>query len=128
MAARLLLVALFASCCEPSRAWAPGPLASSAVSPPRARAVLLADASSRTFEVCRGKHCSKRGSKTTLELMQQLATPGAEVVVADCSDTEHGCFDECTMGPNVRVGARIVNGVKGAAACAELLGVDAPPG
>ena len=85
------------------------------------------------------------------------------------SDTEHGCFDECTMGPNVRVGGekgkcalppcvtgvpsvfatrgipatvcpgasrrspsvlppwhRILNGVKGPAAVAELLGVPVP--
>lgn len=107
--------------------WAAAPLAPSAFVPTRAH-VVLADSAHRTFEVCRGKHCSKRGSKATFELMQQLAPPGTEVVVADCSDTEHGCFDECTMGPNVRVGSRIVNGVKGAASVAELLGVDAPPG
>jgi hypothetical protein len=88
--------------------------------------VLLSDAP-RTLEVCRSRHCSKRGSKTTLELLQQLAPEGTEVVVADCSDTEHGCFDECTMGPNVRIGSKIINGVKGVPACAELLGVDVPP-
>ena len=50
------------------------------------------------------------------------------------SHTEHGCFDECTMGPNVRVGCdaslldggRIVNAVKGAAKVADLLGVELP--
>ena len=73
------------------------------------------------------------------------------------SHTEHGCFDECMMGPNVRVGGedgrsalasqrlwpelaalgwptdgaaafprRILNGVKGPAAVAELLGVPCP--
>ena len=47
---------------------------------------------------------------------------------------EHGCFDECTMGPNVRVGGdgpqtdngpfpacKIVNGVKGEEAVSALL-------
>lgn len=82
--------------------------------------------SPRTLEVCRGKFCTKRGSSRTLELLQQLAPDGVDVVVADCSDTEHGCFDECTMGPNVRIGAKIVNDVKGAEACAALLGVPAP--
>ena len=47
------------------------------------------------------------------------------------SHTEHGCFDECTMGPNVRVGGngpqtdnppgKILNGVKGEDAVRELL-------
>ena len=50
------------------------------------------------------------------------------------SHTEHGCFDECTMGPNVRVGGdgpktdsapfgngKIINGVKGADAIRSLL-------
>ena len=36
--------------------------------------------------------------------------------VADMSHTEHGCFDECTMGPNVRVG-----GEDGRSACAPFL-------
>lgn len=81
---------------------------------------------SRTIEVCRGKFCSKRGSKATLELLQLLAPDNVDVIVADCSDTEHGCFDECTMGPNVRIGAKILNDVKGAEACAALLGVPVP--
>ena len=68
------------------------------------------------------------------------------------SHTEHGCFDEscggvatplrrlsrsmhrCTMGVNVRVdgagpqtdGGKIVNGVRSAAAAAELLGIELP--
>ncbi|KAJ1616604.1 hypothetical protein T492DRAFT_1105479 [Pavlovales sp. CCMP2436] len=90
--------------------------------PSRAHAVL----SERTVEVCLSKHCTKRGSLRTLELLQAMAPDGTVVVVADCSDTEHGCFDECTMGPNVRVGGNIVNGVKGPNACADLLGVDVP--
>ena len=44
--------------------------------------------------------------------------------------------DRCTMGPNVRVdgagpkadGGPIVNGVRGAAGAAEVLGVDVPEG
>jgi hypothetical protein len=58
---------------------------------------------------------------------------GVEIVVADMSHTEHGCFDECTMGPNVRMDGeprtdhgKVVNGVKGATAVAKLLGVDVP--
>ena len=56
------------------------------------------------------------------------------VEIADMSHTEHGCFDECTMGPNVRVGGdgpktdsapfgngKIINGVKGADAIRSLL-------
>ena len=47
-----------------------------------------------------------------------------------------GCFDECMMGPNVRVdgagpkadGGPIVNGVRGAAGAAKVLGVDVPEG
>ena len=83
----------------------------------------------QTFEFCQKKHCSKRGAKAALKLAKELAPDGVVVVEADCSDTEHGCFDECTMGPNVRVGGedgKILNGVKGAAAVAELLGVPCP--
>ena len=52
------------------------------------------------------KYCKKRGSAATLELLQQLADGRDDVLVevADMSHTEHGCFDECTMGPNVRIG------------------------
>ncbi len=79
-----------------------------------------------SFEVCCGKYCSKKGSRKTLQTLQELAGGDADVVVtkADMSHTEHGCFDECTMGPNVRVGGeggRIINGVRGEEACRELL-------
>ena len=87
-------------------------------------------------EVCCGKYCSKKGSKKTLALLEELATGVDGVIVekADMSHTEHGCFDECTMGPNVRVdgagpqtdGGRILNGIRGVEACAELLGVPVP--
>merc|ERR1712147_70657 len=92
----------------------------------------------RLFEVCQGKYCRKKGSKHTLELFEELgaALPNVRVQVADMSHTEHGCFDECTMGPNVRVdgagpkadGGPIVNGVRGAAGAAEVLGIDVPEG
>ncbi|KAG8462520.1 hypothetical protein KFE25_010345 [Diacronema lutheri] len=101
------------------------PSSRSALAPPRAL-VVLAEGAPRTVEVCRSKHCTKRGSAKTLELLQSLAPPGVEVIVADCSDTEHGCFDECTMGPNVRIDGRIINGVKKPADCAALLNVDTP--
>lgn len=90
----------------------------------------------RRFEVCQGKYCSKKGAKKTLALLEELATgiDGVLVEKADMSHTEHGCFDECTMGPNVRVdgagpktdGGRILNGIRGVEACAELLGVPVP--
>ena len=82
------------------------------------------------------KYCSKKGAKKTLALLEELATgvDGVLVEKADMSHTEHGCFDECTMGPNVRVdgagpktdGGRILNGIRGVEACAELLGVPVP--
>lgn len=77
------------------------------------------------------------GAASTLRYFQELSEGlgGVEVVVADMGHTEHGCFDECTMGPNVRLdgepqtdNGNVVNGVKGAAAVAELLGVDVPEG
>ena len=89
------------------------------------------------FEVCLNKYCRKKGSAKTLELLEALAEGRTDVIVekADMSHTEHGCFDECTMGPNVRVGGlgpktdnppgRIMNGIKGEEAAAELLG--SPP-
>jgi len=90
------------------------------------------------FEICQGKYCSKKGAKRTLALFEELGEQlGEEVIIekADMSHTEHGCFDECTMGPNVRIdgdgpqtdGGRIINGVRGAAAVAELLGVEPLP-
>lgn len=87
------------------------------------RANVRAEARAKTtLEVCLGRHCSRRGAKSTLELLQNMAGDDVDVQVADMSDTEHGCFDECTMGPNVRVaGRRIANGVKGEVACSELL-------
>ena len=101
----------------------------------RAAAVRM-DGEVRRFEVCRGKYCSKKGSKKTLALLEELATgvDGVLVEKADMSHTEHGCFDECPMGPNVRVdgagpqtdGGRILNGIRGIEACAELLGVSVP--
>ena len=87
----------------------------------------------RRIEVCVKKHCSKRGSKRTLATLEDLAAGRDDVMVsaADMSHTEHGCFDECTMGPNVRIGGapqqdggRILNGIKGEAACSSLLSDD----
>ena len=84
----------------------------------------------------RSKYCTKKGSKRTLALFEELSAglDGVAVMKADMSHTEHGCFDECTMGPNVRLdgkpqtdGGRILNGVKGAEAVATLLGVEPPP-
>jgi len=77
------------------------------------------------------------GAATTLHHFQELSEglTDVEVVVADMGHTEHGCFDECTMGPNVRLdgeprtdGGKVLNGVKGPAAVAALLGVDVPDG
>lgn len=104
---------------------------------PVAAAAAAAATPPRRLEVCQNKHCRKRGAATTLRLLTELAQANGDVVeveVADMGHTEHGCFDECTMGPNVRVdgagpqtdGGKIVNGVKGAAACASLLGVALP--
>jgi NADH:ubiquinone oxidoreductase subunit E len=82
------------------------------------------------IEVCQKKYCKSKGSAKTLKTLQELAEGRDDVCVraADMSHTEHGCFDECTMGPNVRVGGapqtddgRVTNGVKGEDACAELL-------
>ena len=85
------------------------------------------------FEVCQNKYCRKKGSVKTLALFEELAGDREDVLVsaADMSHTEHNCFDECMMGPNVRVGGdgpqtdsppgRIVNGVKGEDAVRELL-------
>ena len=102
----------------------------------RSRPIVLSEAPLR-FEVCQNKYCKKKGSAKTLELFQTLAEGRTDVIVeaADMSHTEHGCFDECTMGPNVRVGGdgprtdsapfgagKVVNGVKGEEAVAELLG------
>ena len=93
-------------------------------------------ASVARIEVCTKKHCKKKGSLKTLRIFESLAPDGVEVRAADMSHTEHGCFDECMMGPNVRVdgagpkadGGPIVNGVRGAAGAAEVLGVDVPEG
>ena len=72
-----------------------------------------------------------------LALFEELAEGREDVLVsaADMSHTEHGCFDECLMGPNVRVGGdgpktdnppgKIMNYVKGEEAVRELLG--SPP-
>ena len=87
-------------------------------------------------EICTKKHCKKKGSLKMLRIFEALAPDGVEVLTADMSHTEHGCFDECTMGPNVRVdgagpkadGGPIVNGVRGAAGAAEVLGIDVPEG
>ena len=87
-------------------------------------------------EVCTKKHCKKKGSLRLLRIFEGLAPDGVEVLTADMSHTEHGCFDECMMGPNVRVdgagpkadGGPIVNGVRGAAGAAEVLGIDVPEG
>ena len=67
----------------------------------------------------------------TLALFEELAAGRDDVIVekADMSHTEHGCFDECTMGPNVRVGGdgpktdggKILNGVRGEEAVRALL-------
>ena len=52
------------------------------------------------FEVCQGRYCSKKGAKRTLKLFEELkaGAPSALVEVADMGHTDHGCFDECTMG------------------------------
>ena len=93
-------------------------------------------ASVARVEVCTKKHGKKKGSLKMLRIFEALAPDGVEVLAADMSHTEHGCFDECTMGPNVRVdgagpkadGGPIVNGVRGAAGAAEVLGIDVPEG
>lgn len=81
-------------------------------------------------EVCQNKYCRKKGAKKTLEALQELAAgrEDVEVVVADMSHTEHGCFDECMMGPNVRIGGepqsdsgRVYNGIKGDEAFADII-------
>ena len=87
-------------------------------------------------EICTKKHCKKKGSLKLLKIFEALAPDDVEVLTADMSHTEHACFDECMMGPNVRVdgagpkadGGPIVNGVRGAAGAAEVLGVDVPEG
>ena len=93
-------------------------------------------ASVARVEVCTKKHCKKKGSLRLLRVFEALAPDEVEVLTADMSHTEHGCFDECMMGPNVRVdgagpkadGGPIVNGVRGATGAAEVLGVDVPEG
>ena len=87
---------------------------------PRSQAVVMAD---NRLEVCQNKYCRKKGSVKTLELLKALADGRDDVIVsaADMSHTEHGCFDECMMGPNVRLGGepqqdkgRVINEVKAA--------------
>ena len=100
------------------------------------RIVPCMSASPLRFEVCQNKYCKKKGSAETLKIMQEMAEGRTDVMVeaADMSHTEHGCFDECTMGPNVRVGGdgprtdslpfgagKVVNGIKGADAVEKLL-------
>ena len=93
-------------------------------------------ASVARVEVCTKRHCKKKGSLRLLRIFEDLAPDEVEVLTADMSHTEHGCFDECMMGPNVRVdgagpkadGGPIVNGVRGAAGAAEVLGIDVPEG
>ena len=99
---------------------------------PRSRPIAAEEPPLR-IEVCMNKYCRKKGSKSTLELLEGLAADRDDVLVsaADMSHTEHGCFDECMMGPNVRVGGngpktdsppgRILNGVKGEEAARALL-------
>ena len=72
-------------------------------------------ASVARVEVCIKKHCKKKGSLKTLRIFEDLAPDGVEVLAADMSHTEHGCFDECMMGPNVRVDGvlDVPNGVEG---------------
>ena len=72
-------------------------------------------------EICTKKHCKKKGSLRLLRIFEGLAPDGVEVLTADMSHTEHGCFDECMMGPNVRLGGepqqdkgRVINEVKAA--------------
>lgn len=82
-------------------------------------------------EVCQNKHCRKRGAVRTLKILESLSD---KVEVADMSHTEHGCFDECTMGPNVRINGepktdkgRVINGVKTPQdAASKVLGIDLP--
>ena len=59
----------------------------------------------RRFEVCQGRYCSKKGAKRTLALFEKLGAdvPGVLVEVADMGHTDHGCFDECTMGRESRI-------------------------
>ncbi|KAJ8607804.1 hypothetical protein CTAYLR_009885 [Chrysophaeum taylorii] len=84
-----------------------------------ASALVMMSGTVERLEVCQNKHCRKRGGATTLKRLQELAPATVSVEIADMSHTEHGCFDECTMGPNVRVNGapqtdegRVVNGVK----------------
>mmetsp|Transcript_35329 Transcript_35329/g.112946 ORF Transcript_35329/g.112946 Transcript_35329/m.112946 type:complete len:119 (+) Transcript_35329:35-391(+) len=90
---------------------------------------LLAEPPMRV-EVCLNKHCRKRGSQTTLKLFEELRGEATEVLKADMSHTDHGCFDECTMGPNVRINGepqtdvgKVVNGVKTDADVTAILGI-----
>ena len=59
----------------------------------------------RRFEVCQGRYCTKKGAKRTLALFEELAAgaPGVLVETADMGHTDHGCFDECTMGRESRL-------------------------
>lgn len=83
----------------------------------------------RRVEVCQNKHCKKRGAAKTFQLFEELATD-TEVLKADMSHTDHGCFDECTMGPNVRIdgeprtdGGKVLNGIKSRDDVARILGL-----
>ncbi|KAL1519980.1 hypothetical protein AB1Y20_023464 [Prymnesium parvum] len=129
----LLLPLLLLPLLSPAAAWTvhppPNPALSRKLHRSHARSPLPRGCAPPSFEVCLNKYCRKRGARRTLQLFEEMAGEGVVVQAADMSHAEHGCFDECTMGPNVRVGGeggRIVNGVKGAAAVAALLGVEAP--
>jgi hypothetical protein len=58
-------------------------------------------ASVARVEVCTKKHCKKKGSLKTLRIFEALAPDGVEVLTADMSHTEHGCF---AMGRRVHDG------------------------
>ena len=124
-----LLLAIMTSALSPRLGAALYPSAARPQPAARAGRLCAAEAAAPVrVEVCMNKYCKKRGSAATLELLQQLADGRDDVLVevADMSHTEHGCFDECTMGPNVRIGGdgprtdsapfgagKVVNGIKG---------------
>eukprot|EP00929_Paragymnodinium_shiwhaense_P109135 TRINITY_DN75493_c0_g1_i1.p1 TRINITY_DN75493_c0_g1~~TRINITY_DN75493_c0_g1_i1.p1 ORF type:complete len:185 (+),score=45.90 TRINITY_DN75493_c0_g1_i1:2-556(+) len=80
------------------------------------------------IEVCVNRHCKLKGGAGKLKAIFDELAPGTGIEIV-----EKQCLDECPMGPNVRLlrgdddeFGDVINGVKGKAKVAELLGVELP--
>ncbi|CAJ1409642.1 unnamed protein product [Effrenium voratum] len=79
-------------------------------------------------EICIHRDCKRRGGGQKLKSVFEELADGTGIEVG-----EYDCFDECPFGPNVRTlegpddqFGRVLNGVKGKAQIAKILGVEPP--